>query len=48
LGLLVGLTQVVSRQAIEKAVIARAPSGTEEMNRAALDCGFTEAEKYHA
>ncbi|RPI82687.1 MAG: 2-oxoacid:ferredoxin oxidoreductase subunit gamma [Chloroflexi bacterium] len=46
LGVLVGLTGVVSREAIEKAVTARAPKGTEEMNKAALTAGFTEAEKY--
>lgn len=40
LGVLVGMTAVVSREAIEKAVLARAPKGTEEMNRAALDKGF--------
>jgi 2-oxoglutarate ferredoxin oxidoreductase subunit gamma len=40
LGVLVGLTGVVSRQAIEKAVTARAPKGTEEMNRRALEAGF--------
>lgn len=45
LGVLVGLTGVVSRQAIEKAVAARAPKGTEEMNRAALGAGFATAEK---
>lgn len=45
LGLLVGLTGVVSRQAIEKAVTARAPKGTEEMNRAALNVGFELAER---
>jgi 2-oxoglutarate ferredoxin oxidoreductase subunit gamma len=45
LGLLVGLTQVVTREAIEKAVTARAPKGTEEMNRAALAAGFTAAEQ---
>ena len=44
LGVLVGMTGVVSRQAIEKAVAARAPKGTEEMNRAALNAGFTAAE----
>ena len=43
LGILVGLTGVVSRQAIEKAVTARAPRGTEEMNRKALEAGFTAA-----
>jgi 2-oxoglutarate ferredoxin oxidoreductase subunit gamma len=45
LGVLVGLTGVVSRQAIEKAVTARAPRGTEEMNREALEAGFSEAMK---
>ena len=46
LGVLVGLTQVVSRDAIEKAVTARAPKGTEEMNRAALAAGFAAAEQW--
>src|SRR3990172_5461206 len=32
LGVLVGLTGVVSKQALEKAIIARAPHGTEDMN----------------
>jgi 2-oxoglutarate ferredoxin oxidoreductase subunit gamma len=45
LGVLVGLTGVVSRGAIEKAVTARAPRGTEEMNRKALEAGFEEAAK---
>ncbi len=45
LGLLVGLTGVVSKKAIEKAVIGRAPKGTEEMNRDALRAGFSEADK---
>jgi 2-oxoglutarate ferredoxin oxidoreductase subunit gamma len=43
LGVLVGLTGVVSRAAIEKAVTARAPHGTEEMNRQALEAGFEAA-----
>ncbi len=47
LGVLVGLTGVVSRQAIEKAVAARAPRGTEEMNQKALEAGFKEAGKAH-
>jgi 2-oxoglutarate ferredoxin oxidoreductase subunit gamma len=42
---LVGLTGVVSKQAIEKAVTARAPKGTEEMNRKALEAGFAAAEQ---
>ena len=45
LGVLVGLTGVVSRQESEKAVTARAPRGTEEMNRKALEAGFAAAEK---
>lgn len=44
LGVLVGLTNVVSRDAIEKAVTARAPKGTGEMNRKALQAGFAAAE----
>jgi len=48
LGVLVGLTGVVSRQEIEKAVTARAPRGTEEMNRKALEAGFAAAEQVKA
>ncbi len=44
LGVLVGLTNVVSRQAIIQAVAARAPKGTEEMNQAALSAGFAAAD----
>jgi 2-oxoglutarate ferredoxin oxidoreductase subunit gamma len=44
LGVLVGLTDLVSRRAIEQAVAARAPKGTEEMNRKALEAGFAAAE----
>jgi 2-oxoglutarate ferredoxin oxidoreductase subunit gamma len=45
LGLLVGLTEVVSRDAIAKAVTARAPKGTEELNLTALTAGFAAAER---
>lgn len=45
LGILVGLTGVVSRQALEAAVAARAPRGTAELNRKALDVGFKVAER---
>jgi 2-oxoglutarate ferredoxin oxidoreductase subunit gamma len=48
LGVLVGLTNVVSRESIEKAVTARAPKGTEEMNRKALQAGFAAAEQVRA
>ncbi len=40
LGVVVALTEVVAREAIEKAVQARAPRGTEEMNHKALQAGF--------
>jgi 2-oxoglutarate ferredoxin oxidoreductase subunit gamma len=40
LGALVGLTGVVSREAIEQAVSARAPKGTQEVNLKALHAGF--------
>jgi len=48
LGVLVGLTKMVSREAIEKAVTARAPKGTEELNRKALQAGFTAVEQIRA
>lgn len=48
LGVLVGMTGVVSREALEKAVVARAPKGTDEMNRKALQAGFAAAEKIKA
>jgi 2-oxoglutarate ferredoxin oxidoreductase subunit gamma len=40
LGVIVGLSKVVSRRAIEEAVLARVPKGTEELNRRALEAGF--------
>jgi 2-oxoglutarate ferredoxin oxidoreductase subunit gamma len=43
LGVLVGLTGVVSQKALEKAIIARAPRGTEDMNHKALEAGFAAA-----
>jgi len=46
LGIVVALTNVVSREAIKKAVLARAPKGTEEINRTALEAGFAEADRY--
>ena len=48
LGVLVGLTNVVSRDSIEKAVLARAPKGTEEINRKALLTGFNVADQLNA
>jgi len=43
LGVLVGLTGIVSRQSLEKAILARAPRGTEKMNHQALEAGFLAA-----
>jgi len=45
LGLIVGLTGVVSREAIESAVAARAPKGTQELNLKALHAGLQLAER---
>lgn len=45
LGALVGLTNLVSREAVEKAVLARVPKGTEELNKKALQAGFAAADK---
>ncbi|MFB3818510.1 MAG: 2-oxoacid:ferredoxin oxidoreductase subunit gamma, partial [Candidatus Methylomirabilales bacterium] len=40
LGVIVGLTKAVSSEAIQRAVLARVPKGTEELNRRALAAGF--------
>lgn len=48
LGLIVGLTGVVSRKAIEAAVRARAPKGTEAINLKALQAGLDEADRIRA
>ncbi len=45
LGIIVGLTGVVSRKAIEAAVRARAPKGTEAINLKALQAGLDEADR---
>jgi 2-oxoglutarate ferredoxin oxidoreductase subunit gamma len=44
LGLACGLTDVVNREALERAVRARVPTGTEEINQKALEAGFKAAE----
>lgn len=43
LGLVGGLTEVIDRKALEQAVEARAPKGTEEMNLKALAAGWDKA-----
>ena len=45
LGLIVGLTNVISRDALRQSVIARAPHGTQEINLKSLEAGWAEAEK---
>lgn len=40
LGIIAGLTNVVSHQAIERAVLLRVPKGTEYLNRKSLDLGW--------
>jgi 2-oxoglutarate ferredoxin oxidoreductase subunit gamma len=46
LGFLVGLTDLMSQTALEQAVLARIPPGTEEANRQAVARGFAEAQAY--
>jgi len=45
LGAIAGLTGIVSHDALVKAVLARAPRGTEDKNRKAVEIGFREALK---
>ncbi len=45
LGAIAGLTGIVSHDALVRAVLARAPRGTEEKNRKAVEIGFREALK---
>ncbi len=46
LGALVGLSGIVSRESLKKAVLTRVPRGTEGLNLKALELGFKLAEKY--
>jgi 2-oxoglutarate ferredoxin oxidoreductase subunit gamma len=45
LGVLTGLTEIVSRKSLEEAVRARAPKGTAEMNLKALAAGYQAADQ---
>ncbi len=45
LGLIAGMIKIVSEDALEKAIEARVPRGTEEMNLKAFQVGLQEAEK---
>jgi 2-oxoglutarate ferredoxin oxidoreductase subunit gamma len=42
------ITGIVSREALEQIVLSRAPRGTEEKNKKAVDIGFREAAKLKA
>jgi len=46
LGLLAGLTDIVSREAMEAAVRGRAPEGTEDLNLRALAAGYDAAQEF--
>ena len=48
LGILVGLTGVVSQKALEASVAHRVPKGTEELNLRAVAAGLAEAERLRA
>lgn len=43
MGVIVELSGVVSKSSLEKAVLARVPKGTEELNKKALEAGFAAA-----
>lgn len=45
LGILVGLTRVVTQKAIEQAILARTPKGTKEINLSALSAGLEISQK---
>lgn len=45
LGLLAGLTEIVSRESLEEAVRSHVPKGTAELNLRALEAGYQEASK---
>jgi 2-oxoglutarate ferredoxin oxidoreductase subunit gamma len=47
-GLLAELTDVVTEASLEKAVLARVPKGTEELNKKALNLGRQAAREYGA
>ncbi|MEW5993017.1 MAG: 2-oxoacid:acceptor oxidoreductase family protein [Candidatus Zixiibacteriota bacterium] len=45
LGAIAALTNIVSKEALLKAVLARAPKGTEEKNKLAVEIGYREGMK---
>lgn len=45
LGVIVGYTEIVSRESLKEAILSRIPLGTEELNKAALNKGFELADQ---
>lgn len=45
LGAIVEITKLISAESLEKAVLARVPKGTEELNKKALSLGYEKAKK---
>ncbi|MGB3479450.1 MAG: 2-oxoacid:acceptor oxidoreductase family protein [bacterium] len=45
IGALCGITQIISKEAVEKAIIELAPKGSETFNRTAFDKGYKFGEK---
>lgn len=48
LGVICGLADIVSEEALEQAIVARVPKGTEEMNLSAMRAGLAEAKRIRA
>lgn len=46
LGVIAGLTQVVERERVEEALLARVPKGTEDLNKSALAEGYRIASEF--
>jgi 2-oxoglutarate ferredoxin oxidoreductase subunit gamma len=46
LGLIVGMTGIVTRESLEAAIMSRVPKGTEELNKIALQKGYELAKLY--
>lgn len=44
LGLIAGLTDIATKESVEKAVLSRVPKGTEDLNKAALEEGYNLAQ----
>ena len=45
LGVIAAITNVVSRNALEEAVLNRVPKGTEDLNKKALEMGYSIGKK---